>query len=630
MRTCVFDTESNGFLNQATVIWCATLYFLEESKTISLGPNEIDQLPSFIRGVDLLIGHNIIKHDLPLIKKLLNYEHKGKIFDTLIGSRVLWPDLKRESWIETRKTGREVVRKARNAHGLENWGLIFGVKKPEHEDWLQFSAEMLYRNQEDVKINVLLYEKIQKEIKNYQLKDKRLNNWDKIWALEHSFAQGMFKQEQNGWYFDVDLAADIEKELSNIVNSIDRKLDPYLPIRVIKPYRDGVCKGLKMDGTPSTNAIKWVGIENENKVGGDFCRFKYEKTSLDSPDQLKEFLLSHGWQPKNYNYKKDEHNKPLKDENKQIIYTSPQTPKTVEEWEEIADKMDNPTIKLLAERGKAAHRLSTVQGYFRRLRPDRRISCAMNTCGTPTFRARHSGIVNVPKAKDHVYYGHQFRQMFTCPKGRILVGCDAKALEARMEAHYVYQFDKKAAEALITGSIHDINATAWDVNRDIAKNGKYCLTYGGGKWKLAETLHKPFEMSEELYEAFWAANPALKKLNDALSRQWQKMGYLVAVDGRPIQIRYAHATLNSLLQSAGAIVMKIAWCFADQAIKREGLDSIDVGNFHDEIDQETKIELVNTISEILEQSIIKAGEYLKLNVPLAGESKAGYSWKEIH
>lgn len=630
MSRYVFDLESNGLLDNLDTIWCATFYNIDTEETISFLPHEVPGIPVFLESCTLLIGHNIIKFDIPVLKKVLNVNYRGEVFDTLICGRVLWPDLKRETYIETSKSGREVVKKAKTPHGLENYGLIFGIQKPMHEDWSQFSNEMLIRNQKDVEINVLLYKKIHNYIKEIKNKDSRLDNWDKIWALEHSFAKGMFQQELNGWYFDIDLAADVEKELIGIVTNIDTEIYPYLPIRVIKPYKETICKGLRQDGGVTTHALKWVGIDKEDLVGGDFCRVEFEKTDLDSPVQLKEFLLAHGWIPKNYNYKRDEHNKPLRDEKRKIIYTSPQTPKTAEEWEELAKHMENPTINLLSERGKASHRLSTVQGYFKRLRSDRRISASMNSCGTPTFRARHSGITNVPKAKEHVYYGYKFREMFSSPPGRILVGCDAKAIEARCEAHYVYQFDKEAAGVILTGDIHEINAQAWGVNRDIAKNGKYCLTYGGGKWKLAETLHKPKEMSEELYNAFWEANPALKYLNEALNRQWHKHGYLVAIDGRPIQIRYDYALLNSLLQSCGAIAMKIAWCFADKRLKEEGIDSIDVGNYHDEIDQETTPELAEYVGKILEESIIKAGEYLKLNVPLAGESKQGRSWRDIH
>ncbi len=621
----VIDLESNGLLDSATVIWCATVKELGGS-TVVFMPHKIKDLPKYLDGFDVLVGHNLLGFDLPLLKKLLNYEFKGEIRDTLLYSRILFPDMDYESYID--EEGKN--KKAKSRHGLENWGLKLGIAKPQYDKWDEFTEEMLYRNMEDVKITEALYNHIQNHIKKLQMSDKRLQNWDKIFRMETKFWQIAEKQASTGWLFDINLAFDLEKELDEKVKSIDKKLEEILPLNVVKPYRDQVCKGLKKDGSVTTHALNWVGIENEDKVAGDFSRVKYEKTNLDSPEQLKEWLYSYGWVAKEWNFKRDKHNKPVRDEKGKVILTSPKTPKIAEDWQEIEDELKIPQISLLSERQKASHRLSSLRGWIEKLRPDQRLEAQMNTCGTNTARCQHRIIVNVPKASDKVYYGKQFRSLFICPPNKLLVGVDASALEGRCEAHYLYPFDKGVSYELIHGDIHLRNAEVFGVTRDEAKGGKYALLYGCSAPKLAVVLNKSVDEARYLYDKYWEANPGLKHLVQALERQWDKHGYLVAIDGRPLTVRYKHALLNTLLQSCGSIIIKTATCILDLKIKKEQLDANFLGHFHDEYDLEVAQDIADYIGKIGVEAMNRAGEYYKLNAPIDGEYKIGKSWAEIH
>jgi len=40
--------------------------------------------------------------------------------------------------------------------------------------------------------------------------------------------------------------------------------------------------------------------------------------------------------------------------------------------------------------------------------------------------------------------------------------------------------------------------------------------------------------------------------------------------------------------------------------------------------------VADEVARLIEKAIEKAGQYLKLNVPLAGEGKTGKSWCEVH
>ena len=51
---------------------------------------------------------------------------------------------------------------------------------------------------------------------------------------------------------------------------------------------------------------------------------------------------------------------------------------------------------------------------------------------------------------------------------------------------------------------------------------------------------------------------------------------------------------------------------------------------HDELQFETKKENVNDLKLHLEYSAATAGEYYKLRIPIAAESKSGSTWADVH
>ncbi len=242
----------------------------------------------------------------------------------------------------------------------------------------------------------------------------------------------------------------------------------------------------------------------------------------------------------------------------------------------------------------------------------------------------HRVVVNIPKADNAIYFGKELRSLFKASEGLVLVGCDASALEARCEAHYIHQYDPIAAEVLITGDIHSINAEVFGVDRNTAKSGKYAILYGCSPQKLAQTLKLPLKQAKSLYDSYWETNIASKALKEALEEEYNEFGYIRAIDGRPLTIRYKHAILNTLLQSCGSIAVKVALCIFNKRIKDEGLLAHQLGVFHDEIQIECHPSIADRVGSIAVESIREAGRYLGMNVPLDGEYKIGLNWAETH
>ncbi len=138
----VVDVEADNLLEEANTIWCIVAKNIEEKYDEAIyyfQPNEIEAGLEFISEAEELILHNGVGYDLPLFEKLYDFKYDGLVTDTLILSRLQWPD---------RPLPKGYIGQA--SHSVEAWGHRLGFNKPEHDDWSQYSPEMLYRCKEDV------------------------------------------------------------------------------------------------------------------------------------------------------------------------------------------------------------------------------------------------------------------------------------------------------------------------------------------------------------------------------------------------------------------------------------------------------------------------------------------------
>jgi DNA polymerase I len=622
----VMDLEADGLVDTVTRIWCVVGFDTETQQTYIFTPDNIHKLPEWLSTVPAISMHNYYGYDKKVLKKVLNYEYSGVVFDTLLASRVLWPDIDHACY--RGDDGKQKSVKER--HSVASWGVRFNIAKPVHEDWSQFSDEMLHRCKEDVRIQTKLYLKVQEHIQKLQTEDKRID-LTPAFTMEARFWDLMEQQSDFGWDFDLPEALALKEELTISVEALKQSIVTTFPKRLVVPYKT-VCKAFKANMKLTEAAINWAEKcdINPSLIEGDFNRISWCDINLNSSDQVKDFLLSRGWVPTSFNYKTDKYKKAMYDEKGQKIPTTPKIPNTVEEWNDIADLLNNDAIKLLAQYYKANHKLKQLCGLIDNVRPDHRISARVVTPSTNTQRAAHRVVCNIMKSGDDVGMGTPTRALFIAPPGMTLVGADAQALEARIKAHYVYPYDKEIAALYMSGDIHNLNALNWGVERKLAKTGEYLLTFGGGKGKLAQALKKPAEEAGELFDAYWETNWALQKVKEQLETAFDKRGYILSIDGRPLSIRYKRALVSSLIQSAGAILMKLATCMAHKMLTKKKVVFHYVGNFHDEMQAVCHPENAELVGQTLVDGMKKAGEYLKLNVQMDGEYKIGKSWRETH
>ena len=225
-------------------------------------------------------------------------------------------------------------------------------------------------------------------------------------------------------------------------------------------------------------------------------------------------------------------------------------------------------------------------------------------------------------------YGKECRELWTVPKGYKLVGMDASGLELRMLAHYMN--DDDYTEEILNGDIHTANQVAAGLqSRDTAKTFIYAFLYGAGDAKIGRVVGGKAKEGKKLKAKFLDNTPALRTLRGEVNKRSEK-GWLRGLDGRKLWIRSPHLALNTLLQSAGAIVMKQALILLEKYAIIYSIDYKFVLNVHDEIQSEVRADQAEQFGQLAVSCMQRAGEDFNLNCRLDGEYQVGENWYETH
>jgi DNA polymerase I-like protein with 3'-5' exonuclease and polymerase domains len=223
-------------------------------------------------------------------------------------------------------------------------------------------------------------------------------------------------------------------------------------------------------------------------------------------------------------------------------------------------------------------------------------------------------------------YGSEMRALFIVPEDKVLVGADLSGLELRCLAHYMK--DDKYTKEIVSGDIHAANQRSTGLEtRDESKRFIYAFLYGAGDFLIGKIVGGGIKKGKEVKAKFLDNTPALKKLRESVRRA-SKKGYLKALDGRRVLVRSEHASLNFLLQSAGAIIAKRAWEIFH--ILADEFDYKQLGVIHDEIQIECNPEDAEAIGYLIVDAMETTTEYYKLNCPITGTFKIGRNWNDTH
>ena len=408
--------------------------------------------------------------------------------------------------------------------------------------------------------------------------------------LEHKVAEIIQKQHESGFKLDIveaySLQAKFQEDMNDLTTTVRKTFPPLKIEEEFIPKSNNKARGY-VKGVP-------------------FTKVTFKEFNLGSRQQIAERLMLLGWKPK----KKTDKGHVIVDE------------KVLSEIHNI------PEAKLINRFLMLQKRIAQVSSWIEAIREDGRVHGRVITNGTITGRMSHQSpnMAQIPAV--YSPYGKECRALWIVNKGYKLVGVDASGLELRMLAHYMN--DKDYIHEVVNGDIHTANQIAAGLeSRDKAKTFIYAFIYGAGSAKIGSIIGGSTADGERAKEKFLRATPSLRSLREKVERVATRR-YVTGLDQRRIIIRHPHAALNSLLQGAGAIVMKKALTLLEEYVKVKQIKAFPVVNVHDEFQYEVKEEQAEQFGRVAVQSIIDAGKLLNIRCPLNGEYKVGNNWSETH
>ena len=618
----IFDVESNGLLEEATKIHC--LSFVDTNAEAPYDDTVItyhdyDDMRRLLTEANHLVGHNIIRYDIPLLEKLLDIKIDARLYDTLPMSWVINP--------------------TRGKHGLDSFFPDFGIKKPKIDDWENLSREdYAHRCETDVQITYALWNNL---LKRFMVLYKDKSNLDKFFRYLQFKMDCAKEAEQQGWKVNVEFAKECAAKLTQLQDHKIAELSEVMPMRKIYKVQTKPKVCFKKDGSVSSHGSRWFALLDEHGLPstyeGDVTVVKgVEDANPNSTEQVKEWLTSLGWKPCTYKYTKNKET----GEEKAVE----QVRKNGELTESVKLLIkDNPAVEVLDGLTILQHRLGIFNGFIECER-DGYLKAEIDGL-TNTLRFKHrKPLVNLPSVEKP--WGKEIRSCLVAPEGFVLCGADMTSLEDTTKRHYMKPYDPKYVE--------EMSRDGFDPHLDLAKHAKvitqsdidkyqrgeidlkalrkdfkvvnYSATYGVGAEKLARETGMSVEKARALLKAYWKRNWSVKAFSD--SQKIRKIGEEMWIQN-PVSkfwhsLRYEKDAFSTINQSTGS------YCFdkwvAFYRMKRSNI----VGQFHDESINVVKRGDEDSHTNILYWAIKQLNKQLKLNVELGIDVQYGNTYADVH
>lgn len=456
-------------------------------------------------------------------------------------------------------------------HSLDSWGKRFGDPKIDFDDYDGgLTPEMVDYCIQDVALTTRLYKHLTDSLKREEFSEQCVD-------LERKVAIITAQQERNGFMLDVEQATLLWQDITHKMRQITEQLQKVFPPIVEERWSEKTGKRLKDKVT-------------EFNVG--------------SRKQIAERLEGVGVKFK------------LQTEKGAIIVN-----------EKVLEGIDIPEAKMIYEYLMLQKRAAQIDSWLTHEK-DGRVHGRVITNGAVTGRMTHHSpnLAQVPSVS--APYGRECRSFWRVPEGHKLVGCDASGLELRMLAHYMR--DERYTNEILSGDIHTANMKAAGLtDRNQAKTFIYAFLYGAGAAKIGQIVGGGYREGQQLIDSFLRNTPALAKLREKVAKH-ATAGTLPALDGRRLRVRSEHAALNTLLQGAGAIVMKQALVLLADRLSTYDIPHKLVANVHDEFQIEVPENFADVVGKAAVRAIKNAGDVLDLRCPLDAEYNVGNNWAETH
>lgn len=691
----VTDIEADNLLEKVTQFHCGVIYDYSTDEYVSYRPWDfgayLDALEAEVARGGLIVFHNGHKYDAPALTKLaklqLNREFhlpRENVVDTLVLSRLQYANIK-DSDMGLLRSGKLPGRRF-GSHALEAWGYRLGQMKGEYKDdfkaaleeqgeeyvegmeWKSFNEPMMAYNVQDVVVTKALLEKLLSD-KHYfppeiDFTDVGSAFWtescEAVW-LEHRAAWLLAKQERNGFPFDtkaiealyVELASRRAELLKELTDTFGTWYQPKGGTELFKHPRTG--KPLPKyprvkypkTGTVYLKDGKTL-AKGETMKDAPWTPIEHVVFNPSSREHIAKKLQEAGWVPTEFTDK-----------------GAPKVDDEVLEHVRVDDPEKQKCIDLIKEYLMIQKRIGQAaegdKAWLRYVAEDGKIHGSVNPNGAVTGRATHSfpNLGQVPGVRSP--YGEPCRAAFGAEhhldgltgKPWIQAGIDASGLELRCLAHFMSKYDDGAyADVILNGDIHTVNQEAAELpTRDNAKTFIYGFLYGAGDEKIGQIVGAGKERGKELKKKFLENTPAIAALREGIqqtlveSSRWVggeqqvkwKRRWIKGLDGRKVHVRSPHAALNTLLQSAGALICKLWIVETEELLLKAGLKHGWDGDFaymawvHDEIQVACRTpEIAQQVIDTAQQAMRNVGEHFKFRCRLDTEGKMGPNWAVCH
>ena len=611
----VFDIETDGLLDVLTKIhvlsWMGTDGQVHHT-------HDYEAMRIFFTEADVLVGHNIIRFDIPAVEKVLGIKVNARLVDTLALSWYLNHD--------------------RMKHGLEGYGVDYGVPKPVIDDWNSLTPQQYaHRCDEDVKINSRLWRELDTKLnKLYKAPEDKARLIDYL-----SFKMDCAKeQEQLQWRLDVEKAQEAYDTILALKTEKVEQLADAMPKRVLERMATRPKVMHKKDGTLSSHGERWVALCKEYYQPITAQSFKVktgeERGNPNSNDQVKDWLYSLGWEPRTYKFLRDK----ATGEERQIE----QVRKDSELCESVRQLSSvDPAVDLLDGLTVLTHRAGILKSFLEG-HVDGYLQATVAGL-TNTFRFKHmKPLVNLPGVDKP--YGDVIRGCLTSPDGYTLAGADMTSLEDTTKRHYMKPLDPDYVEEMskegfdphldlakhagvVTQQDIDMHNSGQRSLKALRKNYKvvnYSATYGVGAAKLARETGMKQGEAKKLLDAFWSRNWSIEKVASSLRTRelFGSMWLQNPVSGFWHSLRSDKDRFSTLNQSTGV------YCFDSWVKECRGMGLETIGQFHDEVIVLTKEGDEDKVENIMSMGIDNVNHTVNLNVPLGIDVQFGPNYSEIH
>lgn len=613
----VFDIETDGLLDKLTKIhvvsWMGTDGNVHHT-------HDYEAMRLFFTEAKVLVGHNIVRFDIPAVEKVLGIKVKARLIDTLP-----------LSWY---------LNHERIKHGLEGYGVEYGVPKPVITDWDSLTPEdYAHRCDEDVKINTRLWRDLELKLNRLYSDPEDKDRFIDYLTFKMECAR---EQEALRWKLDVPMAQKAYDEIMVLKEEKVQQLSHAMPKHILTRVATQPKSLYNKDGSLGHYGQKWEELCKEYKqpitTQSFVVKSGEELGNPNSNDQVKEWLYSLGWQPQTFKFVRD---KTTGDERQiEQIRNEGELCESVKDLAEV-----DPAVDLLDGLTVLTHRAGILKSFLECVSPDGYLKAEIAGL-TNTLRFKHSKpLVNLPSVDKP--YGDIIRGCLTCPDGYTLAGADMVSLEDTTKRHYMQPLDPDYVEemsregfdphldlAKFAGAVtqDDIDAYNRGERPDLKKVRKsykvvnYSATYGIGASKLARGTGLSVKEAKVLLEAFWARNWAIKQVSDGVRTRelFGSMWLQNPVSKFWYSLRSDKDRFSTLNQGTGVFCFDtwVALC------RRNGI--LTIGQFHDEIISLVDLGKEKQTERLMHWAATKLNEKVQLNVPLGADVQFGKTYAAIH